>query len=301
MPSMGHEAPLEVLRHDPSLIPTLLRDALGVAVPPFAHADVAEAAFTQVVPAEFRADLVLVLRGHADRAPVMAIVVEIQLRRDEAKRRTWPLYVAALHARMSCPTCLAVIAGDEGTAAWAAKPIDTLQPGVPFAPLVIGPSQVPRVTGERARAHPWLAVLSSLTHGNGSRGTDIALAAIDALAELPDHHARLGYDLILASLEPGARRILEAAMEPGKYEYKSDFARKYFGEGKAEGKAEGRLLATRDVLRSIAVRRLGRIDPMTGARIDGCGDVELMNRLILDLASAPDAAAVERLLEEALR
>ena len=39
-----------------------------------------------------------------DSGLVQAIVVEVQLRPDTRKRRTWPVYVATLHARLGCPS-----------------------------------------------------------------------------------------------------------------------------------------------------------------------------------------------------
>ncbi len=98
VPSVPHEAPLVVLREDPELVASLLRDSLGLMLPDLAAVEVADAGFTQVQPAEFRADLVLHLRGATAGHPVvMGVVVEVQRRPDDRKRRTWPLYLSALH------------------------------------------------------------------------------------------------------------------------------------------------------------------------------------------------------------
>lgn len=45
-------------------------------------------------------------RGHAHARgqPVLAVVVEVQLDRDPRKRRSWPPYLATLHARPGCLT-----------------------------------------------------------------------------------------------------------------------------------------------------------------------------------------------------
>ena len=81
---------------------------------------------------------------------VMGIVVEVQLARDPRKRFMWPVYAAALHAKLECATCLVVVAADEEVARWAAEPIGTLQVGSPFAPIVLGPARIPVVTSSRA-------------------------------------------------------------------------------------------------------------------------------------------------------
>jgi hypothetical protein len=103
MASMQHEGLLLLFRNRPSLAPELLRDVLKFPLPPYSEARVESAELTEVVPTEYRADLVvLLLNGE----PVFAIVVEVQLSRDEDKRKTWPLYLTSLRSRVGCPTAL---------------------------------------------------------------------------------------------------------------------------------------------------------------------------------------------------
>jgi hypothetical protein len=64
--------------------------------------------------------------------------------------------------------------------------------------------------------------------------------------------------MILAALPGAARAALEAKMLQ-KYEYQSDFARKYYGEGRAEG------LAT--ALRKLLATKFGAASAETEARI----------------------------------
>jgi hypothetical protein len=296
VPSIVHEAPLYVLREAPALVPALLRECLGLTLPPFIDADLGDTGFTEVVPSEFRADLVVHLRGPApDHVVAMGLVIEVQRARDEDKRRSWPLYVAALHARLRCPTALVVIATDEATARWAAVPIPTLQPGSPFAPLVIGPDRVPRVSRERAHDEPWMAVLSALVHANRPGGVDATLVALAALAQIPAVAANVCYDLIRSSLSEAARRSLEEAMESGKYEYQSDFARRYFGEGRHQGREEGRLDEARALLLTLAERH----GPLTGelrARALQCPSLEDLRSAAIEIAEARDSTGVARVL-----
>jgi hypothetical protein len=60
---------------------------------------------------------------------------------------------------------------------------------------------------------------------------------------LDAERGRMYFDLVLQSLSDAAQRELRA-MDPAKYEYQSDFAKRYIGlgrdEGRAEGQAEGR-------------------------------------------------------------
>jgi hypothetical protein len=61
----------------------LLRDVLGLSLPQWTEARVESAELTEVVPTEYRADLVLLL---LDGKPIFGLVVEVQLSRDEDKR-----------------------------------------------------------------------------------------------------------------------------------------------------------------------------------------------------------------------
>jgi predicted transposase/invertase (TIGR01784 family) len=48
------------------------------------------------------------------------------------------------------------------------------------------------------------------------------------------------FDRVMASVSEALRRELEELMQPGQYEYQSEFARRYFGEGREKGREEGR-------------------------------------------------------------
>src|SRR5688500_15941959 len=117
MPSALHEAIVELFRHRPVLAAELLRETLSVPLPAFSAARIEAATFADLAPAEYRADLVVLLSADA---PVLGIVVEVQLRIDGQKRYSWPQYAANLRARLSCPTCVLVYAPDAVVAGWAA-------------------------------------------------------------------------------------------------------------------------------------------------------------------------------------
>ncbi len=107
-------------------------------------------------------------------------------------------------------------------------------------PFAVGPNALPMIREpEQASRLPELAVLSAMTHGNDEPdGLETVLAAMVALARFDDERARFYLDLILARLNERVRRALEA-MRMQKYEYQSEFAKKYYGQGKQEGFAEG--------------------------------------------------------------
>ncbi|MBI4701227.1 MAG: hypothetical protein HY744_08730, partial [Deltaproteobacteria bacterium] len=159
---MLHEALVALFRNRPALAPELLGQVLGVKLPAYTELRLEPADLTDLKPAEYRADLVVLL---LEGKPVLGIVVEVQLAPDEDKRLTWPLYLAGLRARLRCPVCLLVVAPRRAVARWCARPIALGHPGFVLRPLVLGPDAVPLVTAvEQAAAAPELAVLSALAH-----------------------------------------------------------------------------------------------------------------------------------------
>jgi len=275
MLSQLHEALLQLFRNRPELAPELLHDALGVTLPKHTDVRIESADLSETSPTEYRADLVVLLR--ADK-PVLGIIVEVQLRSNRRKPFAWPAYVAGLRARIECPVCLLVVTQSETVARWAARPIE-LGGGNRFVPLVLGPSGVPVVDdAKRAKADPELAVLSAMAHGrdrNPDRALRVAIAAMGASAGLDPERSRLYFDLVAASLSEAARKALHA-MDPAKYEFQSEFARRYIAlgkaegeaKGKAEGKAEGEARGKADLLARLLTRRFGRLPAAVRDRLD---------------------------------
>jgi hypothetical protein len=144
-------------------------------------------------------------------------------------------------ARMRCPVCVLVVTAQESVARWAATPIE-LGGGNRFTPLVIAPSGVPTVTDlARTTAEPELAVLAAMAYGqdaDSGKALQIAIAAMTASLGLDPDRSVLYFDLVYASLSEAARKSLQA-MDPAKYEFQSEFARRYLSQGEAKGRAEG--------------------------------------------------------------
>ena len=243
-----HEALVLLFRNRPALAPELLQQALGVTLPAYTEVRIESADLTQTVPTEYRADLVVLL---VDGRPVLAIVVEVQLTPDPDKRWSWPVYLSALRARLRCPCLLLVVTIEEAVARWAATPIEVGPAGFVLTPLVLGPGAVPIVTEQAAAVEaPELAVLSAMAHGGDREdiAVPIAWAALRAVDGLDEERAKLYADLVLSRLGEAAKAALEALMLSGKYEYQSDFAKKYIAQGKAEGEAKGKAEAVIAVL-----------------------------------------------------
>ena len=168
------------------------------------------------------------------------------------------------------------------------SPLD-LQPGSPFRPLVVGPEAVPWIRDpEEARRDPELAALAARCHGNEPVGAEVARAALVATAGLDDPRAKIYNDLILTTLGAVARRALEDLMADGRYEYQSDFARKYIAEGEAAGEARGRA----EALFAVCTARGLKLSRAQRARVRECTDTATLDRWIRRAVGAEDAAAI---------
>src|SRR6185436_3084575 len=169
MASMAHEVLVDLFKNRPSLGAELLSEALGVALPSYTEARLVSIDLTQIQPAEYRADVVVLLLD-AD-TPLLVLIIEVQLGVDPRKRYSWPEYTMGSRAVHRCPVGLLVVAPDPDIAAWCAEPIETGIPGFVLHPPVLGRAAVPIVTypAEAAR-RPELAVLSAMAHGESEQG-----------------------------------------------------------------------------------------------------------------------------------
>jgi hypothetical protein len=293
MPSMAHEILVDLFKNRPSLAAEILVEVLGVSLPPYTEARLAATDLTEIQPAEYRADVVVVL---LDRDfPVRVVIVEVQLAVDPRKRLSWPAYVTVSRATHGCPADLLVVAPDPALARWCAEPIEIGVPGFVLRPPVLRRTAVPVVTDiEEAVRRPELGVLSAMAHGDTEEGATIAAAVLPAIRGLDDDRTRLYYDLVYNSLNEAARRALEARMKG--YEYQSDFAKKYVAQGRTEGLTEGRTEgrteeAARNLLTVLRARGIAVPDPVR-ERILAQKDPELLESWLEKAAVASSVNAI---------
>lgn len=274
MPSQLHEALVELFHRRPELAAELLTGPLDVTVPSYQYARLESCGLTDLAPTEYRADTVVVLTD-AQR-PVFAVVVEVQLGRDPGKRWSWPVYVTTLRARLRCPTALLVLSPSAAVAEWCAAPIPLGHPGLALRPLTIGPDRVPVVSDPATASEcPELAVLSAMAHGSHPERDKVLNALLTGLRTVDGDRANLYTDVVLAVLPAAARACLEELMRLRSgtiYEYQSDYARHYFGQGEAKGEAKA--LLTFLTARGIEVPEQAR------ERITACTDLDQLQRWI---------------------
>ena len=279
MASMRHECLVDLFRNRPSLAAEMLVEVLSVALPAYSEARVVSVDLTETQPAEYRADIVVLLLHEGQ--PVRVIIVEVQLKKDRDKRYTWPAYLTVSRDQHRCPADLLVIAPDPAVAGWCAEPIELGVPGFVLRPPVLRREAIPVVTdpAEAAR-RPELGVLSAMAYGETEQGATIAGAVLPAIEGLDDEPARFYYDLVYNSLNDAARRALEAMMKG--YEYQSDFAKKYVAQGRSEGFSAGRTAgraeeAAHAVLTTLRVRGIAVPDAVR-ERIVAQKDLETLER-----------------------
>ena len=96
MPSMAHEILVDLFKNRPALAAEILVEVLGLSLPSYSEARLAANDLTEIQPAEYRADVVVIL---LDRdIPVRVIIAEVQLAADSRKRLSWPAYVTVARA-----------------------------------------------------------------------------------------------------------------------------------------------------------------------------------------------------------
>jgi hypothetical protein len=237
MPTIPHEAPVELVRRNPAIAAALLA-GLGVAVPADAAATLASADATASVPAELRADAVVLLTG-TDGAR-LAVIIEVQLRYDAHKHYSWPAYLTQVRAAHRCPAVLLVICPNARTARRCRSPIGTGHPGFELVPLVIDSTTTPDPGRASAVAVPELVVLAVLT-GALNLEQDVARRQVLAVLAGLDEDRLTAYTVfILNAASPSARKALEELMTTTHPFFRNDFVDRWLNEGRAEGRAQGR-------------------------------------------------------------
>ena len=293
MPSSLHEALVELFRNRPVLAVEVLARCLGMDLPGFKRAELASGELAKLKPAERRADAVVILRDEQDQR-ALAIVVEVQLKEDPQKRKSWPDYLVGLFSRHNCPAILLVVCPSRRTAAWAAEPITIGHPGFVLCPLALGPDLVPVVTDlTEAVADPELAVLSGIAHGTDKAVREAAFTAVATLAAQDTDLAALYAEVIVAELPKALRRMAEEEMRTRSLPHVTEFAKSHHAEGKAEGLAEGKAegLAqgkAEDVLTVLATRGL-KVTPGQQARIRQSTDLAQLDEWLRRAVTASSA------------
>jgi hypothetical protein len=279
MPGISHEAPLELLRRNPPLAMALL-DGLGVAVPAGATATITSADETASVPAELRADAVILLTG---RTGQLAVVVEVQLRYDLDKLYTWPAYIILARLAHRCPAVLLVICADAATARRCRSPIAVGHPGFQLKPLVIDSATMPDPAGPgKGQTGPELTVLAVLTGALDLNQDSVRRQVLASLAGLDEDRRKIYTVFILTAASPQAQDALEELMTTTEFHH--PFVDRLLAEGEAKGLAEGE------------AKGLAEGEAKGEAKGQAKGEAQMILRILAARGLQPPAAIRERVL-----
>jgi hypothetical protein len=297
MVSHLHELVIEVFTKDPRLVEVLVGDAVPEGLP--AGPVLPESGeFSEYAAIQWRADQVFRF-GVAPHQT--AVVLEVQLSRDDEKEWAWPVYVANLRARSHCPVVLVVICVTRALARRYDRPIE-LGPGSVVGPVVIGPDQIPVVADVAAALEsPELAALSAAAHPDRK---DVLGAAAEAFARIEPERGAKYYQVLADELPDLASAYLKEVMMsftetwrprtgPGKVLFEEGEAKglaKGLAEGEAKGEAKGEVRA---ILRLLDVRGV-RITAAARERITACTDLD---QLDIWLARAATARKIDELFD----
>jgi hypothetical protein len=110
MPSLEHEAPLEVIRQQPGVVADLLRRVLPqLRLPAGVTGALGAADMSQVAPAQCLADMVVVLSDQQTGKPILAVVIEPQGRDRKTKKVSWAVYLTTAIKANKVPRAILVV------------------------------------------------------------------------------------------------------------------------------------------------------------------------------------------------
>jgi len=248
---MTHEGPLDLVRQHPEIAVELVHGTAGVKLPAQLAVSLAPTDMSAVVPVQYLADMVVLISDAATGKPVLAVIIEPQLRDSETKRYSWPVYVTTARRVARGPAAvLVVLCPDPAEAARCRRLIRTGHPGFDLAPVVIDSGAPP---GRNGAGGPYLTVFAASMGGIDLESEAGARQVLDAMASTEVSAAdRLRMTAIILRLaSDAARQILEAMMTTSEYE--KTFVERIHDQGIAEGEARGEAKA---LLRLLDAREL---------------------------------------------
>jgi len=237
MPSLEHEAPLEVIRQQPDVVADLLRRVLPqLPLPTRVTGALGSADMSQVAPTQYFADTVVVLTDQQTRKPVLAVVIEPQGRDQKTKKVSWPVYLTtAIKANKVPRAILVVICWDPREADRCRRVIATGHPGFDLYPIVVDPRTFPSWED----ASPYLTILACAAKAidlGTTTGRDAVLNAIEQTGASHADTAAL-ITIILGMADAAARRELEELMASPKF--RSAFVDGLLQQGEVMGVEKG--------------------------------------------------------------
>jgi hypothetical protein len=280
MPSITHEAPIELIRQHPELAVDLLRAVTDIKLPGTPSVAISATDMSEVIPKQYLADMVVVISDAATGQAALSVIIESQLREDETKQYSWPVYVASARRVRGCPAAvLLVICPDPAEARKCAQVIRTGHPGFDLAPIVISPQNAPGTDD----AAPWLTVfaacMGAIDLEDKTNASHVLSAINQTRAGIADRRRITA--IILNLVSEAARTILEE-MAMALPDVKNDFLDRLEAEAVAKGMAQGMAQGTastkaESILRILAARHLAPTEAQRN-QVSECTDLGQLDR-----------------------
>ncbi len=290
MPSISHEGPLDLVRQHSEIAVDLIAGTPGIQLPRQPAVSLAPTDMSAVVPVQYLADMVVLISDAATGNPVLAVIIEPQLRDSATKRYSWPVYVTTARRVAECPAAvLVVLCPDPAEAAKCRQLIRTGHPGFDLAPIVIDSVGPP---GRDGMGSPYLTVFAASMGGIDLESQPGARQVLDAMAspEISDADRFRMTTIILTLASDAARHLLEAMMTTSEYE--KTFVERIHDQGLAEGEAKGEAKGKAEaVLKLLDARHLVPSAEQR-QRVTSCTDALQLDRWFDRAITAGTAAEV---------
>ena len=285
MPGIPHEAVVEVLQNEPTLVALLLRD-IGVRLPTGLTPVIADSNLSVRDPdrmKQYTADNVFVFHDEAGKKVV--VIVEVQSEApDQSRVLAWPAYACVARNKHGCDVSFLAFGLNAEAVRGCAKSIRTGHLGFDLKPYTTGHRLLREIADRFA---PELAVLHVVTETIDMTAHDPQMRVLEALALAPPDRRASYSRIVRAVVSETVREELEQLM---KTVIKDPFIDGLIEEGMAKGLEKGEVVGEANAILLVLAARKLKVTAAQRERIMGCTDLTQLNDWITRAATAPRVA-----------
>ena len=234
---------------------------------------------------EAPADSDVVIAGVNAGKATDAVVVEVQLEKDESKAWAWLLYIAAVWRELGCHTWALLFSPKRTVLVWAQHQLYPRRPEL--APLVITPDLIPPITNlEHALSNMARAVLSVVLHGKGPDAVCCAAVAIEAIFQLAPRDHRRYLQLVQASISQDDMQAVRCQLPPepretlSEWEMESSLYQNGLDRGREQALEQARAVLHATLFELLRARGL-EPDASTVERVQACTQIDQLQAWIV--------------------
>lgn len=233
---------MRLIKEQPKLAPQILREVMGVDLPPDPPVRLAPEVLNDRPSADLITDNMILVGPEG--APVRAVIVEVQ--------------------------------SDEKTATWYAEPLPTALDDCLYRPKPLLPSLVPAVRDPATvTADPAMGILSVIYHGQDQA---VAEAFAVGIADLGPEQGDAYYEYANVLSPHRVRDILEVIVTTTGAPRYSAFAKRHYAEGEAEGEVKGEVKGERHTIRMVLKARGLALTEDQAEQIEACDNLDILKK-----------------------